>query len=241
MEILRRIDKGYRLIEQAKDKSERLMNVESIKRLKHELDLILKEENAIRVQVDQARTGLLIKEKQLSDVDRQLLSILEKLYESEHQNSKILQELKKQEVILKDKKINLEDEIMKEFYIIEKFSKELNLFKSKYNKVEKQYNSKKISQHEKVAYLEDKLKLTEKKIRKLRKSADPDLLRLYDKKRQTMKVVFTRAENGVCEICHMTLSTSLIEKVENCSEIIECDCCNRILYLEEIKDNDETL
>ena len=104
MEILRRIDKGYRLIEQAKDKSERLMNVESIKRLKHELDLILKEENAIRVQVDQARTGLLIKEKQLSDVDRQLLSILEKLYESEHQNSKILQELKKQEVILKDKK-----------------------------------------------------------------------------------------------------------------------------------------
>ena len=174
MEILRRIDKGYRLIEQAKDKSERLMNVESIKRLKHELDLILKEENTIRVQVDKARTGLLIKEKQLSDVDRQLLSILEKLYESEHQNSKILQELKKQEVILKEKKINLEDEIMKEFYIIEKFSKELNLFKSKYNKVEKQYNSKKISQHEKVAYLEDKIKLMEKKIRKLRKSADPD-------------------------------------------------------------------
>jgi len=241
LEILKRIDKGYGLIEQAKNKSERLMNIESIKRLKHELDLILEEENIVRIQVDEARTGLLEKEKQLSDVDKQLLSIIEKMYESENQNSKILQELKKQEQILKNKKSILEDDIMKEFYLIEKSSQELNQYKSKYNNVEKIFNSKRISQHEKVAYLEDKVKLMEKKIRKLRKLADPELLKMYDKKRQTMKVVFTKADNGVCEMCHMTLSTSLIDKIKQNVEIVECDCCNRILYLEEIKNNVETL
>ncbi len=241
MEILRRIDKGYRLIEQAKDKSERLMNIESIKKLKNELDIMGEEENHIRVQADEVRNRLVNKEKQLAEIEEKLLSIVENMYESEQQNAKILVELKNQEQKSKDKKIGLEEDIMKEFSLIEKYSKKLNVYKSKYNKIEKMYNSKKISQHEKVAYLEDKIKLMEKKIRKLRKSADPELLKIYDKKKQSTKIVFSKVSNGMCELCHMTLSTSLIERIANGDQLVECDCCNRILYLEEIEKDVETI
>ena len=72
MEILRRIDKGYRLIEQAKDKSERLMNIESIKKLKNELDIMGEEENHIRVQADEVRNRLVNKEKQLAEIEEKL-------------------------------------------------------------------------------------------------------------------------------------------------------------------------
>ncbi len=241
MEILRRIDKGYRLIEQAKDKSERLMNIESIRKLKNQLEIMGDEENLIRVQVDEVRNDLLDKERQLAEIEEKLLSIVENMYESEQQNAKILVELKKQEQKSKDRKSDLEEDIMKEFYLIEKYSKELNVYKSKYNRIEKLYNSKKVSQHEKVAYLEDKVKIMEKKIRKLRKSADPELLKLYDKKRQSTKIVFAKAVNGKCELCHMTLTTSLIEKIVNGDQLVECDCCNRILYLEETEKDVETL
>ncbi len=241
MEILRRIDKGYRLIEKARFKSEKIMNENSIKTLKDELDLLLDEGNEIRVNLDEVRNRLSEKENQLLKLNKELSLALGKLYESEQQNSKILIELKRQETILKEKKIDIEEEMLKEFHVIEKLSKNLNAFKSKYNKKEKLYNSKRVAQHEKLVYMEDKIKSMEKKLRKLRKSVNPELLKIYDKKRRTLKIVCASVEDGVCEICKNLLDISTIEKVKTASELAECEHCSRILYLEEVKDNDETL
>ena len=97
MEILRRIDKGYRLIEQAKDKSERLMNIESIKKLKNELDIMGEEENHIRVQADEVRNRLVNKEKQLAEIEEKLLDL-----NSSDLNNIILQYCEIRPIISKD-------------------------------------------------------------------------------------------------------------------------------------------
>lgn len=241
LEVLRRIDKGYMLIEKAKIKAQKAMEVPSINRLDKKLRDMSEKEDLLREKVDSVRSDLLEKEKMLSEIESQLLAIIHIMYDSDQKNAKILQGLRDKEIDLKVVKSDLETQIMEKFYLIDLYTGDLNTYKAKLNKMESILNKRKIIQHGKVVYLEDKIKLMEKKIRKLRRVADPELLTLYDKKRQNVDIVFAAVENGICSACQMSLPNSIIEKIGINDAIIECDCCTRILYLEDNDKNDEDL
>lgn len=240
LEVLRRIDKGYMLIGKAKIKAQKTMDVPSISRLEKKLQDMAEKEDLLREKVDSVRTDLIEKEKLLSDVESQLLGIIHIMYDSDQKNSKILQGLRDKEISLKEVKSELETQIMEKFYLIDLYTGDLNTYKAKYNTLENILNKRKIIQHGKVVYLEDKIKLMEKKIRKLRRIADPELLILYDKKRQNIEIVFAAAKNGICTGCQMSLPSSLVERIRP-DTIIECDCCGRILYVEDSEKDDENL
>ncbi len=229
------------LIEKAKIKAQKAMEVPSINRLEKKLQDMSEKEDLLREKVDSVRIDLLEKEKMLSDLESQLLGIIHIMYDSDQKNSKILQGLRDKEINLKEVKSDLETQIMEKFYLIDLYTGDLNTYKAKCNKMENILNKKRIVQHGKVVYLEDKIKLMEKKIRKLRRVSDPELLTLYDKKRQSTDIVFAAVEKGICTACQMSLPSSIVEKIGLNDAIIECDCCGRILYLEENEKNDENL
>ena len=72
----------------------------------------------------------------------------------------------------------------------------------------------------------------EKQLETLKKSVDANLMERYLKKRANkIYPVLYEVKDNVCGACRMELSMSEINKLKN-GEIIDCDQCGRLLYLE---------
>jgi predicted nucleic acid-binding Zn-ribbon protein len=62
-------------------------------------------------------------------------------------------------------------------------------------------------------------------------------LRLLESKQGT---AVSRVVDGSCSLCHFALRPHLQQRVRRCEEIIDCEHCHRILYIEEaLKDDNE--
>ena len=55
-------------------------------------------------------------------------------------------------------------------------------------------------------------------------------LRLLESKQGTS---VSRVVDGSCSLCHFALRPHLQQRVRRCEEIIDCEHCHRILYIEE--------
>ena len=73
----------------------------------------------------------------------------------------------------------------------------------------------------------------EKKIRKIRRDIDSNILSLYDKKRQKSIRVMSKIIDGACEQCNEVLSQEIIQLSQQ-KQIVECPKCGKLLYIEEI-------
>jgi predicted nucleic acid-binding Zn-ribbon protein len=58
-------------------------------------------------------------------------------------------------------------------------------------------------------------------------------MRLLESKKGTAVAVVTE---GSCSLCHFALRPHLQQRVRRCEEIISCETCHRILYMEELLD-----
>jgi predicted nucleic acid-binding Zn-ribbon protein len=56
-------------------------------------------------------------------------------------------------------------------------------------------------------------------------------LRLLESKQGTS---LSKVVDGSCSLCHFALRPHLQQRVRRCEEIIDCEHCHRILYIEEI-------
>ena len=61
-------------------------------------------------------------------------------------------------------------------------------------------------------------------------------LRLLESKQGTS---VSRVVDGSCSLCHFALRPHLQQRVRRCEEIIDCEHCHRILYIEETLTDDE--
>jgi predicted nucleic acid-binding Zn-ribbon protein len=62
-------------------------------------------------------------------------------------------------------------------------------------------------------------------------------LRLLESKHGT---AITRVVDGSCSLCHFALRPHLQQRVRRCEEIIDCEHCHRILYIEETLQRDDS-
>jgi hypothetical protein len=61
-------------------------------------------------------------------------------------------------------------------------------------------------------------------------------MRLLESKRGTAMAAVVE---GSCSLCHFALRPHLQQRVRRCEEIISCETCHRILYLDEMVDDSE--
>lgn len=233
MDILKRIDKGYILVEKAKSKASEISNDRHLIELEKKLNLLKEKEAWMRSQIDVERNKLMEKENQLADLDKRLLNVVEEIYETEITDNEKLGILKLMEIDMKNQREEIQNLILEDFTKIDRYINDLNLFKHKYNIFEKRVSKIRIANYEKAIYLDEKIKSMEKKIRKLRKMAEPELLKMYDRKREVCKIVFSKIEHKSCSLCKIELSERILLKVYESKSVTECENCKRILFMEE--------
>lgn len=239
MEVLRRIDKGYSLVDRAKKRADKLLDIQAINQLEREIHRKVMEEQNIRAKIDEVKASLLEREKFLAETEKKIECILKTLYDGKMMEVWYQQEMKEKERLLLKQKERAEQEMFHDFALIDSYTKALNIHKHKSGLLEKKLSKQKINQHEKLVYLEDKIKTMEKKIKKLRKSIDVELLDMYDERRQKTSIVFSAVEEGHCKLCEAEISEEMQQQVVSNERIINCMGCGRILYMDRESDERE--
>lgn len=112
--------------------------------------------------------------------------------------------------------------------------KELNEQKKVVEEKEKKFNEEKKRIDEEIKELDIKIKNLEDKRGILTKEINPEVLLRYEhllRAKHGLALVPLKEES--CGGCYMNLPPEMINRVKHYSQIVECEMCARMLYLEE--------
>jgi protein of hypothetical function DUF164 len=227
-----RIQKGYLLIEKAKDTIKSLYETQEIKFDKDQLSLMREKEELINSDINDVKNKVFEYEEEIQKIEKEIANIIKKSFNNQKRDPKKVLEIKSRKEDLEEKKSEFKREIMSLFLQMDALKEQMQNHKLMYNDMEKKLLQKMSKQNKIIVKYEDKITEMEKKIRKIRRDIDSKVLTLYDKKRQKNIVVMSKIVEGKCSQCGFKLSEEMIDDALN-KEIVECPSCARILYMEE--------
>lgn len=237
-EGLIRIQKGYLLIEKARSKIKMLSESKDILDDRRKLQEMKEMESRINEDTNALKNKINENEEELQKKEKELNKLIKHLYTNQKNESKVVKEHKKREKEIEQERVVIRKEIMELFMKVDALKEQMNNYKIMYNETEKKFLRKLSFQNTKIVKYEDKITLMEKKIRKIRKSIDSEVLSLYDKKRQKSIVVMSEILSDKCKECGQELEQEILERVGR-QEIIECPNCGKILYIAVQEDKEE--
>lgn len=204
-------------IQDLKDKFEQKKG--TLKQLEEKLKLF---------QVDQKNHELDLKQKEdlIAKADQSLGALKSnkeyqaKLYEIENYKA--------------DKSI-IEEKLLLLFDDIEEIRKKIELEKANVSKEEKAYLSEKKTVDDEIAVINDRIKVLEAQRNQLTPGVHPEFLRRYEKILQNKDgVAIVPIVNHVCGGCFMNVTEQVVNQIRMFEQIVSCDMCARMLYLEEV-------
>lgn len=226
-----RIQKGYLLIEKAKNKIRVLSENKDIKDERKKLQDMKTTEDEITENTNQLKNKIFENEEKLLKKEKELNQIIKYLYSNSKKETKDIKDKKKRQKEIEEERNILKKEISEFFLKVDALKEEMNDYKINYNEMEKNFLKKLSLQNAKIVKYEDKITFIEKKIRKIRKGIDSVALSIYDKKRQKSILVMSKIDQNKCKSCGLELDEDIIQKIAQ-DEIIECPHCGKILYIE---------
>lgn len=137
------------------------------------------------------------------------------------------------ESIKADKSI-VEDSILKFYEEGDGIQLEINKEKLIVSEKEKEFQSKKKQFDDEIRVLEDKVKVLEGQRQSYLEGIDKGLLTRYEKilnHKEGLAIV--PIKGTTCGGCFMNLTTQIVNVIKMQNELVECEWCARILYLEE--------
>ena len=226
-----RIQKGYLLIEKAKNKIRVLSENKDIQDERKKLQDMKTTEDEITENTNQLKNKIFENEEKLLKKEKELNQIIKYLYSNSKKETKDIKDKKKRQKEIEEERNILKKEILEFFLKVDALKEEMNDYKINYNEMEKSFLKKLSLQNAKIVKYEDKITFIEKKIRKIRKGIDSVALSIYDKKRQKSILVMSKIDQNKCKSCGLELDKDIIQKIAQ-DEIIECPHCGKILYIE---------
>ncbi|MGP1568587.1 MAG: hypothetical protein ACTTHM_07700 [Peptoanaerobacter stomatis] len=226
-----RIQKGYLLIEKAKNKIRVLSENKDIQDERKKLQDMKTTEDEITENTNQLKNKIFENEEKLLKKEKELNQIIKYLYSNSKKETKDIKDKKKRQKEIEEERNILKKEISEFFLKVDALKEEMNDYKINYNEMEKNFLKKLSLQNAKIVKYEDKITFIEKKIRKIRKGIDSVALSIYDKKRQKSILVMSKIDQNKCKSCGLELEEDIIQKIAQ-DEIIECPHCGKILYIE---------
>lgn len=238
------IQKGYILIERAKEKIDKLSKSQDIVDIRQVLEDMKKEQEELNISINELKDKIVDAQEEINEKEKQLSKVIKYLCSNTRKHATTLKQKKQLKLDLEEQREKLNCEVMDTFIMVDALKEKITEKKLDYNEKEKEFIRIVSSQNHKIVRYEDKISLMEKKIRRIRKGIDSEVLSIYDKKRQKNIMVMSRVQDGLCYNCGEEISDEEIDKIRN-GEIIECPSCERILYLlnddcDDSDDNDDT-
>ena len=79
--------------------------------------------------------------------------------------------------------------------------------------------------------LEERLKQIQQEIINTEKTVSPELLNLYNRKKQRLGFkVLSLVQKKTCSACHMVIPSLILKEVKQGNQLVTCENCGRILY-----------
>ena len=192
---------------------------------KRQLDKIQEDIKKIKVEVKQKELELKSGENEVKKLQQQLMQVkTNKEYKS------LLSEIEGKKA---DNSL-IEDNILDLMEEIDKKEMELNAEKENLKKLEAEYNRQEAKIKSEISEIEKQIQEKQTQRSQIASQVDPQLLAIYErllKNRGGLAIV--PVINEACGGCHLSLRPQVINEIKRKDQLVTCERCSRILYLDE--------
>jgi|CXWL01.1.fsa_nt_gi predicted nucleic acid-binding Zn-ribbon protein len=128
----------------------------------------------------------------------------------------------------------IEEKLLLLFDDVEDVRKKVDQEKILVAQEEKKYLDEKKSVDDEMAVLKDRISVLESQRLRLIPGVHPDYLRRYERILQNKEgIAIVPIKNHACGGCFMNVTQQLVNEIRMHEQIVSCDMCARMLYLEE--------
>jgi len=224
---LQELDKQIYALKEEKEEKPRQIQIleETFGQKKNKLQEIEKDIQSLLKEKKDKELELASKEEQIKKLQAQLYQL--------KTNKEYAAMLKEIENIKADVSLQ-EDKILIVMEKIEQRQKDIEIAKKDLLKEEAAFNAQKNEIQKRIKEIEEQILSLEEKRKQLCFNIQPFLLSQYErilKNRDGLAIV--KVINGACEGCNMRLPPQMINLIKMYERIINCEVCQRMLYLEE--------
>ncbi len=167
----------------------------------------------------------------LEDLQQKVKQINDKLYGGKLKNPKELVNLDLESKELGKKVRKKEDELLELMSEAEDIQSNIKNISQELKRVTKEWQQKQQMLIQGKSDVEAKLTGLHQDREELARQISPEALSLYEQIRTTKEQAVAKVEGGRCQGCHITLPTTQWQKAK-AGNLVQCDSCNRILYVE---------
>jgi len=170
-------------------------------------------------------------EWELESLQEKVNHVNNKLYSGTTKNPKELVNLENEARSLKSKIGDKENELLELMGQVEELEAEVETSTGELQLLKQEWQQRQETLNREKTGIGAKLvKLSESR-QALTQQINSDVLGLYEQIKLMRGQAVAKVEQGRCQGCHITLPTSQWQRVK-ADELVQCNSCNRILYLE---------
>lgn len=182
-------------------------------------------------QLEDARKRQKSSEWELEDLQEKVRKIDNKLYSGTTKDSKELVNLEKEVKGLKNQIRTREDALLGLMSQVEEIEGEAKTTTEELEQLEREWEQRQETLRPKKSEIENVLAKLRENRNGLVQQIDSEALNIYERIRLTSGQAIVKVERGRCLGCHVTVPTSQWQKAK-AGDLIRCNNCSRILYLE---------
>jgi len=170
-------------------------------------------------------------EWELEDLQERVKKFSDKLYSGMTKNPKELVSLENEVKSLKSRIGKKEDELLGLMSQVEEIEAKVKTSTEELERLKREWQQRQENLKRRKTEVEAELAELNEARHGLAQQIEPAALSLYEQIRLTKEQAVAKVEQGRCQGCYITLPTSQWQKAK-AGDLIQCNNCSRILYLE---------
>jgi predicted nucleic acid-binding Zn-ribbon protein len=182
-------------------------------------------------QLEDARRKQKRSEWELEDLQEKVKQIHSKLYGGTTKNPKELVNLEKEVKGLKTQISTKEDTLLGLMSQVEELEAKVKTSDEEFERLKQEWQHRQETLGQRKSEVETVLVKLRENRDGLAQQIDPEALNIYERIRLSRGQAVVKVERGRCQGCHINVPTSQWQKAK-AGDLIQCNSCNRILYLE---------
>jgi predicted nucleic acid-binding Zn-ribbon protein len=184
----------------------------------------------IDLEIESREQSLSQKASQLGDISSKIAVAEEKLYGGKITNPKELSSLQHEVSTMKARSDQLENSALEVIDQVEAAENSVAQAKTDLQKLGDEWQRQQRQLSEEIEELKSSLEDLRQKRQKLSGEIEPPAVALYEKIRQQKKPPVAKVEQGICRVCHISLSASELQRARS-GQPVQCGSCGRILFI----------
>jgi predicted nucleic acid-binding Zn-ribbon protein len=181
-------------------------------------------------QLDELRHQQRAAEWEVDDVLSKITAAEEQLYGGKITNPKELSSLQHEVAMMKAKSDQMENRALEIIDRVEAAENSVATATNRFKNMEDEWQRQQRQLSDDIEQLKARLTDLRQQRQQLSEEIEPQAVALYEKTRQQKKPPIAKVEQGICCVCRISLSASVLQRARS-GQPVQCGSCGRILFL----------